>query len=126
MRSKDIDATQARNLVAEKTTITGNIQTTGDIRIDGILVGDIEVNGRLVLGNNGKINGNVIATESEIAGTLTGDIKVSEMLTVKATAKIEGNVAIAKLVVEPGAVFNAKCVMGKQDATLAQNNKQKK
>lgn len=123
MRSKDTESTQTRNIVAEKTTITGNIQTTGDIRIDGVLIGDIEVNGRLVLGNNGKINGNVVATESEIAGTLKGDVKVREMLTVKATAHIEGNVAITKLLVEPGAVFNAKCVMGKD--ALPQKNQKK-
>ena len=126
MKTKNVETTQARNLIAEKTTITGNIQTVGDIRIDGVINGDIEVKGRLVLGIAGKIKGNVTATESEVAGNLIGDIKVAEMLTVKASARIEGLVHIAKLLVEPGAVFNGKCIMGKQETPQDSHHKNKK
>ena len=126
MKTKNVETTQARNLIAEKTTITGNIHTVGDIRIDGVINGDIEVKGRLVLGIAGKIKGNVTATESEVAGNLIGDIKVAEMLTVKASARIEGLVHIAKLLVEPGAVFNGKCIMGKQETPQDSHHKNKK
>ena len=126
MKTKNVETTQARNLIAEKTTITGNIQTVGDVRIDGVINGDIEVKGRLVLGIAGKIKGNVTATESEVAGNLIGDIKVAEMLTVKASAQIEGLVHIAKLLVEPGAVFNGKCIMGKQETPQDSHHKNKK
>ena len=126
MKTKNVETTQARNLIAEKTTITGNIQTVGDVRIDGVVNGDIEVKGRLVIGSAGKIKGNVTATESEVAGNLIGDIKVTEMLTVKASARIEGLVHIAKLLVEPGAIFKAKCIMGKQESPQIATIKNKK
>lgn len=102
----------AINLIGNGTTITGDIQSSGDVRIDGILNGNITLNGRLVIGPNGKIEGNVICQNADISGEIKGKVQVTEMLALKATAKILGDIVTGKISIEPGAVFTGTCNMG--------------
>jgi len=100
------------NLIGIGTQITGDINSAGDVRIDGILNGDIRLNGRLVVGPNGKIEGNVTCQNADISGEIKGTVQVAEMLALKATAKILGDIITNKLSIEPGAVFTGSCNMG--------------
>lgn len=100
------------NLIGIGTQITGDINSAGDVRIDGTLNGDIKLNGRLVIGPNGKIEGNVICQNADVSGEIKGTVQVAEMLALKATAKISGDIITNKLSIEPGAVFTGSCNMG--------------
>ena len=80
----------AINLIGSGTTINGDIQSSGDVHIDGTLTGNITLNGRLVIGPNGKIEGNVICQNADISGEIKGKVQIAEMLSLKATAKILG------------------------------------
>jgi cytoskeletal protein CcmA (bactofilin family) len=99
------------NRIVEGTTISGNIVSKADLRLDGFLTGNIETDGKLVIGLAGKVIGDIICLNADIEGHFTGNIKVSQLLNVKTNAVIEGEVITAKLAVEPGAVFTATCVM---------------
>ena len=48
------------NLIGNGTTIIGDINSDGDVRIDGTLKGNISISGKLVVGSSGKIEGSVI------------------------------------------------------------------
>ena len=102
----------AINLIGLGTKIIGDIISAGDVRIDGSLNGNIKLNGRLVVGPNGKIEGNVICQNADISGEVKGTVEVVEMLALKATAKILGDMVTGKLSIEPGAVFTGSCNMG--------------
>lgn len=114
-----------RNRFSKNTKIVGDLVSDGDFRIDGTLEGNLKTVGRVIIGIEGTINGNVAATNAEIEGTFSGDLKVEKTLTVKATAVISGDVSVGKLSIEPGATFNATCVMGKAVKELNQSNDQK-
>ncbi len=100
-----------RNIIGGNTKITGDIISEGDFRIDGTLEGNIQTNGRIIIGQTGLIKGNAECTNADIEGKFSGDLQVSNTLTVKSTANITGDVVIGKLSVEPGATFNATCAM---------------
>ena len=100
-----------RNVIGNKTNIVGNIVSDGDFRIDGTIEGSLKTDGRVVIGVNGFINGEVTCSNAEIEGKFIGNLNVSKTLTIKATATISGDVVIGKLSVEPGAMFNATCAM---------------
>ncbi|QTE21566.1 bactofilin family protein [Polaribacter cellanae] len=100
-----------RNVVAKNTTIVGDIKSDGDFRIDGTLEGTLKTQGRVIIGVDGFIKGNVEATNADIEGKFSGTLQVAKTLTIKGTANISGEVTIGKLSIEPGAAFNATCAM---------------
>jgi len=100
-----------RNIIASNTSITGDINSEGDFRIDGTVEGSIKTLGRVVIGVKGIVKGDVSCSNADIEGSLSGKLVVTELLSLKKTAKIKGEVFINNLSVEPGATFNATCVM---------------
>ena len=102
----------AINLIGSGTQIKGDIDSSGDFRIDGTLIGNISLKGRLVIGSHGKIEGNVTCQNADISGEIKGKINVGEILALKNTAKILGDIATGKISIEPGAIFTGTCNMG--------------
>ena len=100
-----------RNIIGKNTSITGDVISEGDFRIDGKVDGTIKTSGRVVVGKTGNAKGKVECNNADIEGNFSGELFVSNLLTLKATAKISGDVVIGKLSVEPGAEFNATCAM---------------
>ncbi|HEY3430257.1 MAG TPA: polymer-forming cytoskeletal protein, partial [Cyclobacteriaceae bacterium] len=90
----------------------GNIETYGNIRVEGKVVGNVKSKSKVALGNSSNVQGNIIAQNADIEGEVRGRLEVSELLVLKATAVINGDIVTGKLVVEPGAVFNGSCKMG--------------
>lgn len=99
------------NRIEKSTKITGEIVSEADFRIDGLLEGSITTSGKVVIGKEGVINGKVNCSFADVEGKFSGQIDVKESLSLKSTAIIEGEVVIGKLIVESGAIFNAKCSM---------------
>jgi len=99
------------NIIGNGTSIIGDIQCEGDIRIDGNLKGTLISKGRLVIGPTGLINGEISCRNAEISGKVEGKIKVAEQLSLKATSKISGDISTSKLAIEPNALFTGTCNM---------------
>ena len=100
-----------RNIIAKNTIIVGEIKSEGDFRIDGTLEGNLIIKGKVIIGATGIVKGNIEASSADTEGETSGQLKVIKTLTVKANAKILGDVVVGKLSIEPGATFNASCVM---------------
>jgi cytoskeletal protein CcmA (bactofilin family) len=109
-KSNEIESTSI-NLISNGTEIIGDIKSTGDIRIDGSLTGNLNVKGKVVIGPTGKISGEVICKNSEVSGYIEGKITVGELLSLKASSTIIGDIATLKLSIEPGAKFSGNCKM---------------
>lgn len=99
------------NLISAGTDIIGDVKSSGDIRIDGTLTGNLNTKGKVVVGPTGKVKGEVICKNSEVAGVIEGKIIVGQLLNLKASSKIYGDIATSKLSIEPGAVFSGTCKM---------------
>lgn len=125
-KSSEIDA-GARNHIASGTKISGDIETNGDFRLDGVLVGTINSKGKVVLGESGRIEGEVICQNANISGEIKGKIIVKELLALQATARIHGDIETSKLSIEPGANFTGSCNMGAviKDINRLENGKSK-
>ena len=112
-RNNEVQPT-AVNLICDGTSIKGDVQASRDIRIDGYLNGKIDVNGKVVVGNTGKIEGDVKCKTIDVSGRVEGNVVASEMINLKSTAIILGNITTDKISVEPGAKFTGTCKMGEQ------------
>lgn len=99
------------NRIVEGTTIKGEINSPSDFRLDGHLIGNFQSKGKIVIGPEGSVQGDIVCTNADIEGKFIGKIQVSELLNIKSTSTINGEVTVGKLSVEPGANFNATCTM---------------
>ena len=108
---KNFDLSASCNTVEKNTTFVGNFVSESDFRIDGTFEGSIETKGKVVIGKSGSIDGTIFCSSADIEGKFVGKIKVEDLLSVGSTGSVEGDVTISKLIVESGAIFNAKSSM---------------
>lgn len=106
------EISNSTNTIGKGTVLEGNIETYGNIRIEGKVIGNIKSKSKIALGNSSHVDGNIMAQNADLEGEVKGRIEISEMLILKATAVVHGDIITGKLVVEPGAVFNGSCKMG--------------
>lgn len=110
--SFDAQAGNASTLIGAGTTITGDLESNGDIRIDGVLKGNLKAKAKIIVGAEGVVEGNLEGLQADIMGNVTGSIKVQELLFLHGKTKVNGDIYAGKLQVEPTAVFNGSCHMG--------------
>lgn len=101
------------NLIAQGTEITGDINTTGDLRIDGQIHGNVTCTAKLVIGEEGKILGNISCHSGEISGAVKGQIVAKEILQLNHAATIHGDIEAMRFIVEDGASIKGKCTTSK-------------
>lgn len=112
------DITSSSNTIGKGTTINGDIETFGNIRIDGKVIGNIKTKSKLVLGTTSHIEGNVLSQNAEIEGEVKGVVEITELLILKPSAVVHGDIVANKLIVESGATFNGECKMGVSNKTI--------
>lgn len=102
------------NSLVTGTKVEGTIHANNDIRVDGKLTGTLNCKGRVIIGPEGQIEGEITCQNAVIEGKFSGTLNVSETLNVRETANIHGDINTNKLLVQSGAVFNVNCTMGGQ------------
>lgn len=112
----------ARNIIGNGTIIKGEIESNGDIRIDGKVCGILRSNGRIVLGQNGEVEGELYCKQADLSGHVNGKIFVDELTSLKSTSRVEGELTTRQLFIEIGARFSGKCDMSNKD-NLIENKK---
>ncbi|MBR1878473.1 MAG: polymer-forming cytoskeletal protein [Paludibacteraceae bacterium] len=100
------------NALTAGSKIVGNVSADSDYRIDGLIEGDLQCTGKVVIGEAGRIKGTVNCQNAEILGLMEGKICCSQQLSLRSSGKIQGDVQTKTLIVEPGALFNGTCSMG--------------
>ncbi|MBA6151907.1 bactofilin family protein [Gelidibacter maritimus] len=119
------EAVNQQNTIAKGTTITGDIISDGDFRIEGTIQGNVKTPGKVVLGKTGVINGTLKGANADIEGQFSGKLILTDTLSLRSSALVEGEVEVGKLAVEPGAAFNATCIMKGSQKEPGQNSNQK-
>ncbi len=103
------------NFITAGTEITGDINSNEGIRIEGSLTGNIITKGKLVIGETGKVKGEITCKNAEVFGFIEGKITVTELLSLRKTARINGDIVTNKLAIEPGSKFTGNCNMTTDD-----------
>lgn len=106
------ELSNSSNIIGKGTILEGNLETFGNLRIEGKVVGNIKTKSKAAFGNSSQVEGSVLAQNAEVAGHITGTLEVTEVLVLKPTAIIDGDIITNKLIVESGATFNGGCKMG--------------
>jgi Integral membrane protein CcmA involved in cell shape determination len=110
-KSVNIQANKIDTVVGQFSNITGNINTTGVVRIDGIYTGDITTESDVIIGESAIVKGNIYALNISISGSLEGNLICQDTLEILPMGKLLGDAELNNFSVSKGAVFNGKCTM---------------
>jgi cytoskeletal protein CcmA (bactofilin family) len=105
------DGPDKLNRIVDGALVKGDLTLVTSVRIDGTVEGNINCAAKLVLGESGKIVGNINSNNAEIEGIVEGEIVIEERLVLKNTARIKGNIQTQSIIIEEGAVFDGICRM---------------
>ena len=105
------DSPDRLHVIVEGSKVIGDMITESNLRIDGVVEGNVTVAAKIVIGKTGQINGNLTCGDADIEGNVDGLIKVEGLLSLRSTALIVGESTTSKLQVEEGANFSGNCTM---------------
>ena len=108
---KNTDTIIGEGIIFEDAMLRGG----GVIRVDGKFSGTIDIEGHIILGETGIINGDIIADSALIAGKFQGNLSIRNTLHLTASAIVSGRVETGKLIIDEGAVLDGSCNVIKPD-----------
>lgn len=97
------------SIIGEGTTLRGEFNLNGLLRIDGVFYGKVKTNGKVLVGKNGVAECTIISGTVVIGGKVKGDILATERITLLSTGELIGNIKTPRLVIEEGVVFDGTC-----------------
>lgn len=102
-----LDKAGSTSFFAETFKMLGNISAENDIRIEGIIQGNVSTSKKIVVGKTGQIIGNVKASHIHVLGTIIGEIYISDLVKIGSSAIVEGCIISRNIQIEPGAIVEA-------------------
>jgi len=100
------------NMVGEGTLFEGTLRAESNVRVSGHIKGKLDVEGRAIVTQEGVVEGELHATDADVAGSMQGEIHVAERLMLKSTARVDGTIEAGRIKVEEGALFAGECRIG--------------
>ncbi len=114
-----INQQEISTIIGEGYTFTGELQGSSVIRIEGKVVGNVNVEGGVVLGEKGYVEGDILTKSAIIYGKVNGNVKANQ-LEIKKTGYVNGDITTDALEIEMGAQYNGKLNMHRPQPVLAE------
>ena len=99
-------------IVSRGVKIEGKVTSTGNIRIDGEIQGDIFSKGNITIGEDAKVNGQINANFITIGGKVSGIVRAKDKIILDSKSYLKGDIITKNLVIEEGAKFDGNCKTG--------------
>jgi len=112
----------AETVVGPSVKIQGDLNSEGNIKIEGQVSGKVKTSQSVFVIPGAKIAADVLAGNAVVGGEVQGNLKISGHIILQSTAKILGDIVCTVLRVEDGAQFSGKCVMG-GNGSVSSNSK---
>ena len=103
------DDISVNTIIGPGSFINGNIRVPGFLRIDGDIDGDIHTSGRIIVGENARVRGNIHASSISIGGMVQGDVIAPDGVVILSTGLVLGSVLTKKIRVDENVFFHGFC-----------------
>lgn len=97
--------------IGEETFLEGNLTSKKNLCIYGSVSGSIECQGRVVVGESGNVEADILADEVVVSGKVVGNVTAKSKLEMVSTGVIQGDIKTSHLVMEDGSKFDGHCEM---------------
>lgn len=98
-------------IIGEDTRIKGELEANGNVRLDGMVEGQIAIAGDLFLGERGKVLGNIQAQNVLLSGKVEGDIKTKGRIEIMPSGYVQGDVTCEALIIDEGGILQGRSIM---------------
>lgn len=105
-------------IIAQGITFTGTLRGEGVIQVEGVVEGEFDMTGAVIVAESGLIQGPVTADVVRVAGRVQGNVNAREHMRLESSGSLEGDVTTASLVVEDGGILNGRCTTVKPQPAL--------
>jgi len=105
-----IDDISLNTIIGNGTSIKGDLNINGFVRIDGDIDGNLTTDGNIIIGENARIRGNVNAKAAVIGGIILGDVYAKESVILLNDSAVIGDILSHKVQIEEEALFNGHCI----------------
>jgi cytoskeletal protein CcmA (bactofilin family) len=95
--------------------INGSLSSQGSVRIDGKVEGKVNIKGDLIIGEQGRVKGEVKAANLKLAGRIEGNAIISGRFDLSASGVMAGDVQCAVFTIDEGGQLNGNTSMGRAD-----------
>ena len=115
--ARDLREGVVSGFVGSGTTVSGDAEFKGMLRVDGHFTGRIRSEkGALIVSAGGVVDAEIEVANAKINGTVNGDIVAAQRIEFGRSARVRGNIQTPALVIEEGALFEGSCRMNQPRA----------
>lgn len=98
-------------VLGEYTSIVGNIESEGSLKIIGRVEGDVKAGGDIYIEPTAAITGNVYGNNIYMSGSIKGNVLSKGILHLMTQARQYGDIEVSSIVTDEGAIFQGSCRM---------------
>lgn len=116
--SAPIPTRAGSTIIAQGITFTGTLRGEGVVQVEGVVEGEFDMTGAVIVAESGLIRGPIAADVVRVAGRIEGNVHAREHMRLESSGSLDGDVTTASLVVEDGGVLNGRCTTVKPTPAL--------
>lgn len=102
---------QVGTFIGKDVFFKGILKAASALRVDGKVEGEVQTEGDILIGEAGKVEGNLQGRNVLLAGEINGNVLASGKIEIAATGRIYGDLKAQNLVIDEGAIFQGNCQM---------------
>lgn len=110
-----VDDISINTIIGKGSSITGNLRINGFVRLDGDINGNLETDGNIIIGDSARIKGDVKAKAVIVGGIVLGNILAQESIKLLSNSAVLGDIISRKVQVEDKATFHGHCISIKDE-----------
>lgn len=99
---------KVETVIGASVTVKGTLVAQGSMRIDGVVEGDIQAKGNVIVGEGAKVVANIVASHVSVAGMVKGNISAAGRLEITAKGRVWGDIIAQSLAVDEGGVLSGR------------------
>ena len=104
--------TKLEVVIGSESVFRGELTSKGTVRIDGGFEGNISAD-CTIIGESGRVNGDITGKEVIIGGRITGNVRVTESVEIQPKGEVYGDIYTSRLTMAEGGVFEGRSCMQK-------------
>lgn len=110
-KKRNLDENNVVTIIGPGTTVKGELESKGTIRIEGMVTGRVDCEDTIVVHESGHVKADLVAGQVIISGTVEGNTFAHDRIEATSQAKIVGNITAPRISIAEGVMFEGQCAM---------------